>query len=96
MRSIKLMADYYCHPLWHACGNEVGDIDPRDLPISSELQTALETWAVMYDETLDKEAPQDSGFLTEALELSFKAEGHRLARCLREELGEGYIVIEHI
>lgn len=96
MNTIKLMADYYCHPLWHVSGEEVGDIDPRDLPISSELQIALENWALMYDGTLDKEVPQNSGFSTDSLESSFKAEGHRLAQRLREELGEGYTIVEYL
>jgi hypothetical protein len=96
MKTIKLMADYYCHPLWHVSADEFGDIDPSDLPLSNELQAALGRWALTYDATLNMEAPQDSGFPSDALEESFKAEGRRLADCLRQELGNQYVVVEHI
>ncbi|MFK3974357.1 hypothetical protein ACI2KS_26905 [Pseudomonas sp. NPDC087358] len=96
MKTIKLMADYQCHPLWHDSMDEFGDIDPQDLPLSSELRARLAQWARDYDQTLNLDAPQDSGFKSEALEAEFTAEGHRLASCLREELGAGYVITEFI
>jgi hypothetical protein len=96
LKTIKLMADYHCHPLWHVSADVVGDIDPSDLPISSALRAELADWAQAYDETLNMDAPQNSGFSSEASEESFKAEGRRLAECLRQELGSEYILIEQI
>lgn len=96
VKTIKLMADYHCHPLWHVSGDMVGDIDPSDLPISSGLQAELSEWAQAYDMTLNMDAPEKSGFSSEALEVVFKAEGHRLAERLRRELGREYTLIEII
>lgn len=96
MKSLKLMADYYCHPLWHVSSDELGDINPSELPLSSTLQAELSNWARAYDETLNMDTPQDSGFPSEALEESFKAEGRRLAQCLRQELGVEYRIIEQV
>ena len=49
--------------------------------------------ACAYDETLDSESPQDSGFKGEALEAEFQAEGHRLAVWLGTELGPDFVVV---
>lgn len=96
MVKLKLMADYYCYPLWHVSSAEFGDIDPKDLPISAELQDALIKWAQTYDDTLDMDTPQNSGFASVSLEEAFKAEGYLLAERLRIELGSDYTVIEKI
>lgn len=96
MKTIKLMADYECHPLWHVSADEFGDIDPETLPLSAELKSRLAAWARLYDATLDMDAPQDSGFKSEALEDAFKAEGLRLAEQLRAELGADFVVTTQI
>lgn len=41
MKTIKLMADYDCFPLWKSSPGEVGNIDPEDLPISYDLKAYL-------------------------------------------------------
>jgi hypothetical protein len=96
MKMIKLMADYQCHPLWCVSTEEVGEVDPEQLPLSNELRIRLAQWARTYDETLDLDSPQDSGFKSEALEAEFQAEGHRLAACLRTELGPDFLVVEQV
>lgn len=96
MKTIKLMADYQCHPLWYVSTEEVGEVDPEELPLSNELRLRLAQWARAYDETLDFDSPQDSGFKSEALEAEFQAEGHRLAACLRTELGPDFLVVEQV
>lgn len=93
MKTIKLMADYQCHPLWNMSLHEYGDIDPSELPISRELQLRLFKWAAMYDKTLDINYPPGSGFSNEEMELEFKNEGERLAESLRKELGADYSVV---
>jgi hypothetical protein len=87
MKTIKLMADYGCFPLWHVSGEEVGDIDPNDLPLSQELRRRLADWAHTFDQTLNQDYPPDSGFKSEADEVEFKQQAIRLAEQLREELG---------
>jgi len=93
---IRLMADYHCHPLWDMTSDQYGDIDPAVLPLSAALRLRLAEWARIYDETLNMDSPQDSGFKSEALETEFKTEGHRLAKSLRKELGPAFTVAEKI
>lgn len=57
MRVIKLMADYQCFPLWEASPGAVGNIDPKDLPISLSLQRELMVWAEKFDATLNMQDP---------------------------------------
>jgi hypothetical protein len=93
VKSIKLMADYQCHPLWNMSPGEYGDIAPCELPISKELQFRLSKWASIYDETLDVDYPPNSGFKSEELEREFKMEGERLAESLRSELGPDFSIL---
>jgi hypothetical protein len=93
MRTIKLMADYECHPLWELTEGGQGDLDPRLLPISQELQGSLSEWAARYDETLNQSDPVRSGFSTPQKEADFKEDGIRLAKRLQVELGSNFTVI---
>lgn len=95
MRVIKLMADYYCFPLWEASPGEVGNISPDSLPISNNLKKRLADWAAAYDKTLDEEYPPNSGFKSEKEELEFNKEAVSIADELRRELGGVYSVIVH-
>lgn len=90
------MADYFCYPLWHMGGGEVGNISPRELPLSPELTNRLMEWAQVFDEILDMDSPQDAGFKSEALGAAFRAEGDDLAECLAAELGPGYLITKRI
>ena len=49
LRTIRLMADYECHPLWLS-GPQVGDIAPDDprLGLSSKLAERLSEWVDEY------------------------------------------------
>lgn len=62
MKIIKLSTDYHCWPLWGVSPNELGNINPNDLPISEELKNKLNEWADIYDSTLNQEYPPNSGF----------------------------------
>jgi hypothetical protein len=87
-RKIKLMADYFCHPLWRNGGDDVGDIDPASLPISEVLQRDLNAWARAFDAILDMDDPANKGgFESQQAIARFVADGEQLARRLREELG---------
>jgi len=92
MKKIKLMADYGCFPIWHVSGEEVGDIDPNDLPLSQELKRLLADWALAFDQTLNQDYPPDSGFKSDAEETEFKQQAAQLAERLREELGSEFEV----
>jgi len=55
------MPDYECWPLWRD-GDEIGNVDPASLPITSDLHDRLVGWAKRFDETLDRDDPVSSGF----------------------------------
>lgn len=96
MRTLKLMAEYQCYPLWEASPGEIGNIDPDLLPISATLRGQLLAWADVYDSTLNWEDPAISGFPNvDAVEV-FKAQGIKLADQLRVELGSEFTVLVKI
>ena len=96
MKTIKIMADYHCFPLWEASDDEIGNIDPSSLPLSQQLRDDLITWAQLYDQTLNLEDPMNSGFASSRAEDDFKAAGRDLAKRMRTELGGAYRVVEKI
>lgn len=93
MRTLKLMTDYQCYPLWEASPGEVGNIDPNSLPLSTSLRDQLMDWADVYDKTLNWEDPATSGFTSVDAVDEFKAQGMRLADQMREELGSEFVVV---
>lgn len=95
MRVLKLMADYGCFPLWEASPGEVGNVDPRSLPISDQLKERLYNWAESYDAILNMADPASSGFKNKDEEKMFVNDGMIIFRDLSEEL-EGYAkIIKH-
>ena len=89
-RSLKLMADYECSPLWDQTETGTDNIDPEDLPISQGLRDALNAWAQQYDGTLDRADPHRSGFPNPEAEVTFNADGQALLDRLKAELGQGH------
>ena len=89
-RSLKLMADYECSPLWEQTETGTNNIDPEDLPISQGLRDALNAWAQRYDDTLDHDDPRRSGFPNQEAEVAFNADGQALLDKLKAETGRGY------
>lgn len=85
VRTIRLMADYECFPLWDSDADEY-NIDPASLPIPVDLITRLLSWGDAFDATLNWEVPQESGFPDEASAASWLAEGRSLAEALRKHL----------
>lgn len=53
MKSIRLMADYQCLPLWNMSPGEYSDMDPDDHLISQDLKDQLNAWARVFDATLN-------------------------------------------
>lgn len=79
------MPDYQCWPLWHE--DEIGNVDPASLPITSELRGRLVRWAQQYNDTLVRDDPASSGFPSQDAEDAFEREGRALAVDLERELG---------
>jgi len=93
MRTIKLMADYHCFPLWEVPGDHVGNIDPDSLLLSDSLKIKILNWTDVYDATLNIDDPAISGFLNIGAAADFEAQGLNLADKIREELGPDFKVL---
>lgn len=90
---IRVLTDYYCHPLWVTYPDgELDNIAPESLPISRELADSLDRWADEFDAILNEDDPASSGFATPDDERSFNDEGRRLAEQFAREMGPEYKV----
>lgn len=92
-KTIKLMADYQCYPLWWDEPELVGNIDPAKLPLSQETLDRLSNWTSAYDATLNQDYPPDSGFGSEEDAQAFEQEGISLWQQLQKELAPDYEVL---
>jgi len=88
-RSLKVMADYDCFPIWKAEPGRVGNVDPSSLPISAPLCADLLAWAAVFDTTLDRSDPTRSGFSAPSARAAWLHQGSQLADALQQELGPG-------
>jgi len=87
---IKLSADYGCWPLWYI--EDSDNIDPNELPLSTETINRLNAWQDTYDATLNQEYPPLSAFENPETEELFQLEGISLWKQLRIELFPEYEV----
>ena len=90
MRTIKLMTDYGCFPIWD-CDN-IGNLNPEYLPISAILKQDLKKWAETFDAILDWDDPASAGFKSDREKRDFEDKGLELWQRLENELGDEYIV----
>jgi hypothetical protein len=81
---VKVMADYYCQPLWAMDEGMFGDIAPASLGLSADLTRELEAWAETYTASLDPDDPATGGW-TEAQHREHQARGRALAYRLADE-----------
>jgi hypothetical protein len=95
-RTIKLMADYQCWPLWEERSGLIGNLNPADLRLSGTLRRRLDHWRETYDASLDPADPRLSGFADDEACDRFKREGRALGDALRRELGPDYGVTTEI
>ena len=93
MIKIKLMLEYFSHSLWELDADNIGDIDPKTLPLSSETIAKLEAWANTYNNILNWDDPAASGFVSLAEEEEFEREGVRLWLQLKQELPANYNIV---
>lgn len=61
---IKVMTDYYAHPLW-GLDDTYGDFPPESLGLSPELTRDLNAWAEAYTSSLDPDNPGESRWSAE-------------------------------
>jgi hypothetical protein len=91
-RTLRLMADYQCFPLWERGGHPY-NVDPADLPLTAALRVDLAEWAGRFDQSLNEPDPASSGFATDELEKAWILDGHVLASRLQEELDPAAFVV---
>ncbi len=84
-RSIKLMADYGCYPLWALDVGKVGNFSPYYLYVSLELENDLWAWAAEYDMSLNADDPANSKWSDERHKQHLE-QGLALARRIKAEL----------
>lgn len=84
------MPDYFCWPIWHDGGGDVGPVDPSSLSLSPKLVEEFGHWQDEYDRSLDLSDPAASPGLVDPDR--FEQEGRRLARELQRELGADHEV----
>ena len=90
MRTIKLMTDYGCFPIWNY--DNGGNLNPEDLPISTSLKQDLKKWAETFDAILDWDDPASAGFKSDREEQEFEEKGLELWQRLENEIGDEYII----
>jgi hypothetical protein len=90
LRNLTLKADYDCFPLWD--NERIANVDPAELDLSAHLVSALDLWRSQYDATLNRNDPVSSGFASSEDEARFVEDGRRLARRMKNELGNGCAV----
>lgn len=95
-RTLKLMAEYGCYPIWERTETGSDNIDPSDLPISFSLQETLTDWMRQFDATFNQDDPYQSGFHTTEAQIAFKTEGEKLLGKLKMELGDSYAIDFHL
>lgn len=91
-RRIKLMPDYDCWPLWGMDSDDIGNIDPSDLPLSAETISRLTDWAAQFDSWLDRDDPAASPPVPPDDAARFERDGLALWSRLQDELGPGFAV----
>jgi hypothetical protein len=93
--NIKLMADYFSYPLWGLDNDNIGGINPHELPLSEETIAKLEQWSQIYNNILNCDDPASSSFKTIEDQANFEVKGIKLWEKLRQELGQEYNVKYH-
>ncbi len=83
-RSIKVMADYDCHPLWALDPGIVGNYAPDLLGLSETLTRDLNEWADAFNSFLDRDNPADTQISPSDL-ATHEAHGRQLAIRLARE-----------
>ena len=89
MKRIKFMPEYHSWPLWHIdyeIDGQIGNIDPKNLPISSKLSDDINSWSEIFDSILNMDDPMDSGFNDSLAAENFINYGNDLANRLELEL----------
>jgi hypothetical protein len=85
------MADYGAFPLWTVGDDNLGPMAcPENVPLSTDLKTALEEWAWRYERVI---SPSDGLPPSEDVVQGWNAAGRALAQRVQHELGNAVDVV---
>lgn len=86
-RTIKIMPDYGCFPIWILDNNGMFEnFNPTELSISLNLLSKLENWRIQFELTLDRSDPRNSGFGSDEQITEFENAGLNIWELLLLEL----------
>ena len=92
-RTLKLMPDYGCSPLWVYDGDDlVSNPEPAAFPWTSDLVERVNAWRKEFDQSLNQDDPANSGFVSLEHRRAFAVTGEQLGREIQSQLGEGWHV----
>ena len=93
IKTLKVMADYQCSPLWIRDVDGLRNTHPNELLLSTDLVNKLMAWATEYDMTLKWDDPASSGFRTQSIHESFVQRGRWLAEEIANQINGDLKVI---
>lgn len=92
MKSIFLMPEYGCNPLWIDENGVRKNVETDSFALSSESKERIKSWDSQFQSTLDQEYPPDSGFDNKAEEVAFNNLGEQICEMIQRELGSLTVV----
>ncbi|WP_050462293.1 hypothetical protein [Herbaspirillum autotrophicum] len=93
MKIIRFVAEYLAPPFFDPSIENMGHLEPEDLPLTDALLYEVEKWNCEFQKTFNDAYPPDSGFKTDEELKFFNEIGHELAIKLQNFLGEEYEII---
>ena len=94
MKSIKLMPDYQCWPLWWGDGCDfIGNINPIEMDLPATLHMQLREWADVYDSFINLKKLNGDQPISSLLMREFENFGIQLWQKLTRHLVHQYRVV---
>lgn len=90
MNKIRYFFEWQCYPFWDEKGTNIG---VQELPISVELRTIIIELDDFYQNLLDLNDPNGSGFVNEVDAAVFAKKSIESASMLKTELKDKYEII---
>lgn len=84
-RTILVMAETGCFPLWSRDEQVAGNIDPADLGLSEQLADDLAAWSARFETSIDRDDPLRDVWMEDRV-AAHEEEGRALAVRLKAEL----------
>jgi hypothetical protein len=92
-KRLEIMPDYDCSPIWAL--NKYDFFEPieiEDVAIQEDLKVEIFEWNTLFQNTLDRKDPRNSGFSTNEDLDSFEKKGIEIWKKLIKQLPESIIL----